>query len=255
MQFTHPFSRPALPHIENYHTISTQYFILKIWMQPQVEIHNFRRNYDQHALDGTTLESDPTGEFLKWLEYAHAAPAPHWLEITAMTLATSDSSGRVSARIVLLKTVDATGFTFFTNYRSDKAQQLLANPHAALVFYWPHIERQVRVEGLVTYTDSALSDKYFHARPRGSQISAVISPQSQPLIGREPLEKSAAELAETYSGDQIIPRPDYWGGYSLKPDRVEFWQGRPNRLHDRFLYSRTDADQPKEAWTISRLAP
>lgn len=245
---------PALPHIENYHTILVFQFIPFFWTQLQVEIQDFRRNYDQDSLDGTTLESNPTAEFLKWLEYAHAAPAPHWLEITAMTLATSDSSGRVTARIVLLKTVDASGFTFFTNYRSDKAKQLLANPYAALVFYWPHIERQVRVEGLVAFTDSALSDKYFHARPRGSQISAVISPQSQPLLDREQLEKNAEELAERYSGDQVIPRPDYWGGYLLKPDRVEFWQGRPNRLHDRFLYTKNE-DKPTERWSISRLAP
>jgi pyridoxamine 5'-phosphate oxidase len=217
-----------------------------------VEIQDFRRNYDQDSLDRATLEANPTAEFLKWLEYAHAAPAPHWLEITAMTLATSDSSGRVSARIVLLKTVDATGFTFFTNYRSDKAQQLLDNPLAALVFYWPHIERQVRVEGIVTHTDSAVSDKYFHARPRGSQIGAVVSPQSQPLLDRDQLEKSAEQLAVTYAGDQVIPRPEYWGGYLLKPNRVEFWQGRPNRLHDRFLYSKIESE---ESWTISRLAP
>jgi len=224
-------------------------------MQLEVEIQDFRRNYDQASLDFAALEPNPTGEFLKWLELAHASPAPHWLEITAMTLATSDSSGRVSARIVLLKTVDATGFTFFTNYRSDKAQQLLANPYAALVFYWPHIERQVRVEGLVSLTDSAVSDKYFHARPRGSQIGAVVSPQSQPLRDRDQLETSAAELDEAYAGDQAIPRPEYWGGYLLKPNRVEFWQGRPNRLHDRFLYSRNEADQQEESWTISRLAP
>jgi len=224
-------------------------------MQLEVEIQDFRRNYDQASLDLAVLEPNPTAEFLKWLEIAHATPAPHWLEITAMTLATSDSSGRVSARIVLLKTVDATGFTFFTNYRSDKAQQLLANPYAAVVFYWPHIERQVRVEGLVSLTDSAVSDKYFHARPRRSQIGAVVSPQSQPLLDRDQLETSAAELAETYAGDQVIPRPEYWGGYLLKPNRVEFWQGRPNRLHDRFLYSRNEADQQEESWTISRLAP
>ncbi len=224
-------------------------------MQTQVEIQDFRRNYDQNSLDQALLEPNPTAEFLKWMEFAHAAPAPPWFEITAMTLATSDSSGRVSARIVLLKTVDATGFTFFTNYRSDKAQQLLANPLAALVLFWPHIERQVRVEGLVAYTDSATSDKYFQARPRGSQIGAVISPQSQPLPDRGQLEQCAAQLAETYAGDQVIPRPDYWGGFLLKPNRVEFWQGRPNRLHDRFLYSRNNADKQAESWTITRLAP
>ncbi len=220
-----------------------------------MEIQDFRRNYDQASLEFSDLEPNPTAEFLKWLELAHATPAPHWLEITAMTLATSDSSGRVSARIVLLKTVDASGFTFFTNYRSDKAQQLLANPHAALVFYWPHVERQVRIEGLVSFTDSAVSDKYFHARPRGSQIGAVVSPQSQTLQGRDQLEASAAQLAETYAGQPVIPRPEYWGGYLLKHHRVEFWQGRPNRLHDRFLYSKTESNEQSESWTISRLAP
>lgn len=225
-------------------------------MELPVEIHDFRRNYDQDALDGTALDPHPTAQFLTWLEHAQVSPAPDWLEITAMTLATSDSSGRVSARIVLLKTVDETGFTFFTNYHSDKARQLLANPQAGLVFYWPHVERQVRVEGIVSQTDSAISDKYFYARPRGSQIGAVVSPQSQPLLDRDHLERSAAQLAETYAEDQVIPRPEYWGGYLLKPNRVEFWQGRPNRLHDRFLYSRNaDASNAEESWTITRLAP
>lgn len=224
-------------------------------MQLAVEIQDFRRNYDQASLDLAGLQPNPIAEFQKWLQHAHATPAPDWLEITAMTLATSDSSGRVSARIVLLKTVDSNGFTFFTNYRSDKAQQLLANPQAALVFYWPHTERQVRVEGLVTFTDSDISDKYFHARPRGSQIGAVISPQSQPLIDREQLELSASQLAATYTDDQVIPRPDYWGGYLLKPNRLEFWQGRPNRLHDRFLYTRNEASNQEESWNIARLAP
>ncbi len=217
-----------------------------------MEIQDFRRSYEQNSLTEKSLESDPIAQFRQWLELAGATPAPDWLEITAMTLATADTSGRVSARIVLLKTVDESGFTFFTNYRSDKAQQLLNNPHAALVLYWPHVERQVRIEGTVTQTGAEVSDKYFHARPRGSQIGAIVSPQSQPLADRDQLEQSAAELAEKYASDQTIPRPEYWGGYLLKPERIEFWQGRPNRLHDRFLFSKnTDAAN----WSLTRLAP
>ena len=217
-----------------------------------MEIQDFRRSYELNSLSETTLEPNPISEFRKWLQLAHATPAPEWLEITAMTLATADESGRVSARIVLLKTVDESGFTFFTNYRSDKGQQLSANPRAALVLYWPHVERQVRIEGRVVKTSAEVSDQYFHARPRGSQIGAIVSPQSQPVADRDQLEKQATELAEKYAAEQLIPRPDYWGGYRLVPDHIEFWQGRPNRLHDRFLYSRTSEGA---AWTLTRLAP
>ena len=218
-----------------------------------MEIQDFRRSYELNSLTATTLEPNPIAEFRKWLELAHATPAPEWLEITAMTLATADSTGRVSARIVLLKTIDESGFTFFTNYRSDKAQQLLTNPRAALVLYWPHVERQVRIEGRVTQTTAEVSDQYFHARPRGSQIGAIVSPQSQPLADRDQLEKTAAELSAKFESSNVIPRPEFWGGYLLAPERIEFWQGRPNRLHDRFLYARDS--ESTAAWTLTRLAP
>lgn len=216
-----------------------------------MEIQNLRRNYSQDALDSDVLASDPIEQFREWLKAADQAGKPEWLEINAMTLATSDELGRVSARIVLLKSIDSSGFTFFTNYRSDKAQQMEANDRAALVFYWPHQERQVRVEGTVTKTDAATSDAYFQARPRGSQIGAIVSPQSKPLADRTQLEREAEELAAEYAEGQTLPRPNYWGGYRLTPHRIEFWQGRPNRLHDRYLYVRAgDAE-----WLLTRLAP
>jgi pyridoxamine 5'-phosphate oxidase len=216
-----------------------------------VEIRNFRRNYQCDAIDVEALSADPIQQFNQWLELAHQTEVPSWFEVNAMTLCTSDDVGRVSGRIVLLKLVDELGFTFFTNYQSDKAQQLEANARAALVFYWPHLERQVRVEGAVAKTDGTTSDSYFQARPRGSQIGAIVSPQSRPLEARGQLERDVQKLIDRYGDDQPLPRPDYWGGYRLSPVRIEFWQGRPNRLHDRFLYVRSEGSH----WLLTRLAP
>ena len=167
-----------------------------------------------------------------------------------MTLATADSAGKPSARIVLLKQVDERGFVFFTNYQSKKAGELDANPNAALVFYWPQHDRQVRVEGTVTRVSAAESDDYFQTRPRDSQIGALASPQSETIAGREVLEQRARELEAAYR-DQTVPRPAHWGGYLLTPDRIEFWKARPSRLHDRLAYER----QSDGSWRISRLAP
>ncbi len=215
-----------------------------------MNIENLRRQYADEALGAEELHQDPIAQFTAWFDDAQSAESADWFEPNAMTLATSDLSGQVSARIVLLKNISPSGLTFFTNYQSNKARQLLENPRASLVFYWPHRERQVRIEGQVSKTDAATSDEYFHARPRESQLGAIASPQSQPLADRKTIEAETKKLASEY-GDQEIPRPEYWGGYLLQPNRFEFWQGRPSRLHDRLVYTR----QPDKNWTITRLAP
>ena len=199
------------------------------------------------GLDETLIDRDPIGQFQRWFDDAMAANVPM---PEAMTLATATPDGRPSARMVLLKQVDQNGFVFFTNYHSAKAQQLDANPHAALVFYWNQLERQVRVEGTVTRTSAEESREYFQTRPRESQIGAWASSQSQVISGRDVLEQRAKELEGLYC-DKEIDCPEYWGGYRLTPERIEFWKGRIGRLHDRILYQRDSAG----IWTISRLAP
>jgi pyridoxamine 5'-phosphate oxidase len=167
-----------------------------------------------------------------------------------MTLATATSDGRPSARIVLLKQVDKDGFVFYTNYRSAKARELEANPQAALVFYWSELDRQVRVSGRVELVSAAESDAYFKTRPRESQLGAIVSPQSEVIASREVLEARLTKLEKEFQ-DREIERPAYWGGYRLKPERIEFWENRPGRLHDRIVYEAgTDG-----TWSIKRLAP
>ncbi|MCB5364529.1 pyridoxamine 5'-phosphate oxidase [Pusillimonas sp. CC-YST705] len=210
-----------------------------------MSIADLRTSYDKHTLLESDVASDPLTQFSAWLAEALAGE-DH--EPNAMTLATADDQGRPSARIVLLKGVDPQGLVFFTNYQSRKGGELTDNPHASLLFFWPTLERQVRIEGRVERIQASESDAYFHSRPLGSRIGAWASPQSQ-AISRDALEarwlQFAAELGDTPQ------RPSHWGGYRLRPERLEFWQGRPSRMHDRIVYER-DAEN---GWRLVRLAP
>lgn len=204
-------------------------------------------NPELDGLDESLIDRDPIKQFQTWFNDAIAAKI-HLPE--AMTLATAKLDGKPSARMVLLKQVDQNGFVFFTNYRSAKSSQLDANPFAALVFYWPQFDRQVRVEGSVARISAQESRDYFQTRPRESQIGAWASEQSEVISGRDVLEQRAKELEALYC-DKEIDCPEHWGGYCLKPERIEFWKSRVGRLHDRILYQR----EPSGLWTISRLAP
>lgn len=209
-------------------------------------MQSLRQEYKASTLSIDDVSPDPITQFGIWFNAAERAGIH---EPNAMTLATAGYDGRPSARIVLLKGVDRNGFVFYTNYESRKGQDLSESPFAALVFFWPDLERQIRVEGAISRISGEQSDAYFHARPRGSQLGALASPQSSVVSSREELEEKLAGLQDTYANREIT-RPDNWGGYVLQPDYVEFWQGRPNRLHDRIRY-RFSAG----SWVVERLAP
>jgi pyridoxamine 5'-phosphate oxidase len=212
-----------------------------------MSLADLRREYAARALTEDTALADPIEQFSVWFGEALKAEL---LDVNAMTLATTSRDREPSARTVLLKGFDETGFVFFTNYDSAKARDLDANPRAALLFYWRELERQVRINGSVTMTSREESEAYFHSRPFESQVGAWASEQSRPLDGRAALEARYAELLATHK-DAIVPLPPFWGGYRVKPESIEFWQGRKSRLHDRLLYTR----RPDATWARTRLAP
>jgi pyridoxamine 5'-phosphate oxidase len=209
-------------------------------------VHDLRIDYNRLSLDEAEVEADPIRQFHVWFEEAAHAGVP---EPGAMTLATATPEGRPSARIVLLRAYDERGFAFFTNYESRKGRELNSNPHAALVFHWHELERQVRIEGQVDRVSPEESDAYFQSRPALSRLSARASRQSEVITSRQALEASCKAIEERYPDGQI-PRPEFWGGYRVIPESVEFWQGRPSRLHDRLRFRREHG-----AWVIERLSP
>lgn len=210
------------------------------------QLADLRRQFVLGALSESEVAADPISQFQRWFDEAVVAKMP---DPNAMTLATVDADGQPSARIVLLKGLDASGFTFFTNYESRKGLDLLANPRAALLFHWVQLERQVRIEGEVRKVDEAESDAYFASRPLGSRLGAWASEQSREVASRAVLEQREADFRQRF-GDEP-PRPPHWGGYRLMPNWIEFWQGRASRLHDRIGYRRQDDG----SWRIVRLSP
>jgi pyridoxamine 5'-phosphate oxidase len=218
-------------------------------MPLNLDLAGIRKSYSLRELTEESVANNPFTQFSTWLEEAIQAGVP---EPTAMILSTADAAGVPSARVVLLKGLEEDVFRFYTNYRSHKGRDLAENPAVALTFFWPELERQVRVEGQVEKSSGPQSDAYYQSRPLGSQIGAWASEQSQPVADRQELEKTQATYEQRFAGQTQIPRPDHWGGYQVTPKLIEFWQGRPNRLHDRIVYTR----RPEQAdWQIGRLAP
>ncbi|MDE0561322.1 pyridoxamine 5'-phosphate oxidase [Algoriphagus sp. NF] len=211
-----------------------------------MDISSIRKDYTLKSLDISDVNDSPFEQFHQWLREAISAEV---LEVNAMTLSTLHADGYPNGRVVLLKELDY-GFVFFSNYQSEKGQELENHPKASLTFFWPELERQVRIMGTVEKISESQSDEYFLSRPRGSQIGAWASPQSHKINSREVLEERLKEMQLRFEEEKLI-RPPHWGGYRVLPHKIEFWQGRPSRLHDRILYEKNEAG----AWTISRLAP
>lgn len=208
------------------------------------DLHNNRRNYTKHELTEDKLSPNPFEQFGWWFE---DATNEGLVEPNAMTLATADATGKPSARIVLMKKFDEEGFVFYTNYHSRKGKDISGNDHAALLFYWDKLERQVRIEGVIEKVDVSLSEEYFSSRPYESRLSAIVSEQSEEIPNRQFLE----DRLEKVKKEGSTKRPEHWGGYILKPNYFEFWQGRASRLHDRLVFKRNETG----AWKIARLAP
>lgn len=208
---------------------------------------HLRKNYEANVLDETILPNSPTDLFNQWFD--EATQSGGVAEVNAMTLSTIDGSGAIKGRIVLLKELSAEGFVFYTNYNSDKSKALFANPKVSLSFFWPNLERQVIISGTAQKVAPEVSDAYFASRPKGSQIGAHVSPQSDVIASREVLEARQEILEKQFEGKDI-PRPSHWGGIAVTPFEMEFWQGRPNRLHDRIVYLKSD-----DTWSKQRKAP
>lgn len=215
-------------------------------MTPPLSIADLRREYAHARLDEKDVSLDPFAEFARWFAEAQAAEVE---EVNAMVLATATPDGWPSARVVLLKGFDERGFVFFTDYRSRKGMELDANPRAALVLFWSEVERQVRIAGTVTRTSTEESDLYYRSRPLGSRLGAWVSHQSRPIASREVLEAELRKVERRLAGGEV-PLPPHWGGYRVRPESFEFWQGRESRLHDRIRYLRDG-----ERWKIERLSP
>ena len=214
-----------------------------------MDFDSIRKEYESTPLVAAEFPADPITLFDAWYKAAVDNLPGKWFEPNAMALATSDTSGRVSVRYVLLKGVQPEGIRFYTNYDSDKGKQLAANPNCSVAFHWPYLGRQLRIEGIAEKTSREDSEKYFHSRPRGSQIGAAASQQSAAIKSRTVLEQNRERMTDEF-GDAPVPLPDNWGGYLIRANRFEFWQGRRDRLHDRLAYVR-DADK----WSIKRLSP
>jgi pyridoxamine 5'-phosphate oxidase len=219
-------------------------------MDNQSELEAMRLNYDKGILIEKDIFENPIRQFKLWFDQATEAAIE---EPNAMTLATVDEEGYPNARIVLLKGIEAQGFRFYTNYDSQKAQELAKNPQVSLVFFWKELQRQVRIKGSVQKLSEQISTDYYQSRPKGSQIGAWVSPQSQVIKNRAVLDTKQQAVEAQYQDADKLPKPPFWGGYTVKPYQIEFWQGRKSRLHDRIRYTLTSIEPIR--WTIDRLAP